>query len=318
MELIRTGDAGYDDARTIFNAMVDKRPAVIAACATADDVAAALDLARAENHDVAVRAGGHSVAGMSLNDGGLVVDVRPMQTIEIDADAGLARVGAGVLWGEFDRAAQEHGLATTGGRASTTGVAGFTLGGGSGWLERAHGLACDNLVSVDLVTADGRAVTASEDEHPELFWALHGGGGNFGVATSFVFRMHPVGPVVTAGLMLWAGDAARDVGRRFRDVAYDAPDALGSALAMLTGPPEPFVPEHLQRERTQCRRSASSVRRSISSARCPTQTSSACSTTRPVFGTTGRRTTTTSFPTTPSTCSSKQGSIVRPRSPSTS
>jgi FAD/FMN-containing dehydrogenase len=246
MQLIRTGDAGYDDARTIFNAMVDKRPAVIAECTTADDVAAALALARAEGYDVAVRAGGHSVAGMSLNDGGIVVDVRPMQTIEIDANARQARVGAGVLWGEFDRAAQEHGLATTGGRASTTGVAGFTLGGGSGWLERAHGLACDNLVSVDLVTADGRAVTASEDEHPELFWALHGGGGNFGVATSFVFRLHPVGPVVTAGLMLWAGDAARDVGRRYRDVAYDAPDALGSALAMLTGPPEPFVPEHLQ------------------------------------------------------------------------
>jgi FAD/FMN-containing dehydrogenase len=248
MRLIRIGDAGYDEARTIFNAMVDKRPAVIAQCTTPADVVEALERAETEGYDVAVRAGGHSVAGMSLNDGGLVVDVRPMQTIEIDSDARQARVGAGVLWGEFDRAAQEHGLATTGGRVSTTGVAGFTLGGGSGWLERAYGLACDNLLSVDLVTADGRQVTASEGEHAELFWALHGGGGNFGVVTSFVFRLHPVGPIATAGLMLWPGDAARDVGRRFRDVAHDAPEALGTALAMLTGPPEPFVPEHLQGE----------------------------------------------------------------------
>jgi FAD/FMN-containing dehydrogenase len=146
----------------------------------------------------------------------------------------------------FDRAAQEHGLATTGGRVSSTGVAGFTLGGGSGWIERSYGLACDNLIAVDLVTADGRTVTASEDENPDLFWALHGGGGNFGVATSFVFRLHPVGPMVTAGLMLWPGDAAKDVARLYRDIAYDAPDALGSGLVCLTGPPEEFVPAHLQ------------------------------------------------------------------------
>ena len=131
---------------------------------------------------------------------------------------------------------------------STTGVAGLTLGGGSGWLERKYGLACDNLVAVDLVTADGREVTASETEHPELFWALHGGGGNFGVATSFVFRLHPVGPTLTAGLMLWPGDAAHEVARVFRDLAYDAPDELGTALVMLSGPPEEFVPEHLRGE----------------------------------------------------------------------
>lgn len=189
MDTIRADDSRYDEARSIFNGMIDKRPAVIAQCASPADVTEALELAKAERCDVAVRAGGHSVAGMCLNDDGLVIDVRPMKQIVVDAPSRQVRVGAGVTWGEFDRATQEHGLATTGGRASTTGVAGFTLGGGSGWAERSFGLACDNLVSVDLVTADGREVTASEAEHPDLFWALHGGGGNFGVATSFVFRL---------------------------------------------------------------------------------------------------------------------------------
>lgn len=246
MDLIKPDDARYDEARTIFNSMIDKRPAVIAQCATPTDVRDALRLAANEGHDVAVRAGGHSVAGVCLNDGGLVIDVRPMKDIHVDTDARQVRVGAGVTWGEFDRATQEHGLATTGGRVSTTGVAGLTLGGGSGWTERAWGLSCDNLVSVDLVTADGREVTASEDENADLFWALHGGGGNFGVATSFVFKLHDLGPLVTAGLMLWPGDAAADVARQFRDFAADAPDELGTALVFLTGPPEEFVPAHLQ------------------------------------------------------------------------
>lgn len=246
MDVITSDDPRYDEARTVFNAMIDRRPAVIAQCSSPADVVEALELAGREPYAVAVRAGGHSVAGMSMNEGGLVVDVRPMKQIDIDPDACQARVGAGVTWGELDRAAQEHGLATTGGRVSTTGVAGFTLGGGSGWLERSYGLACDNLVSVDLVTADGREVTASEDENPELFWGLHGGGGNFGVATSFVFRMHPVGPTVTAGLLIWPGEAATEVSRLFRDVAHDGPDELGSGLILLTGPPEDFVPAHLQ------------------------------------------------------------------------
>jgi FAD/FMN-containing dehydrogenase len=246
MELIRSGDARYDEARTVYNAMVDKRPAVIAECATVNDVKHALTLARENRYDVAVRAGGHSVAGVCVNDDGLVIDIRPMQDIVVDPDARRVRVGAGVTWGEFDRATQEHGLATTGGRVSTTGVAGLTLGGGSGWLERKHGLTCDNLVSVDLVTADGREVTASEAENAELFWALHGGGGNFGVATSFEFRLEPLGPMVTAGLMMWPGDAAAGVSRRYRDLALDAPDELGSGLVFLTGPPEEFVPAHLQ------------------------------------------------------------------------
>jgi FAD/FMN-containing dehydrogenase len=246
MDLIKPGDERYDDARTVFNSMIDKRPAVIAQCATPADVRDALDLASRERYEVAVRAGGHSVAGVCLNDGGLVIDVRAMKDIHVDPDARQVRVGAGVTWGEFDRATQEHGLATTGGRVSTTGVAGLTLGGGSGWAERAWGLSCDNLVSVDLVTADGREVTASENENPDLFWALHGGGGNFGVATSFVFALHDLGPLVTAGLMLWPGDDAAEVARQFRNFAADAPDELGTALVFLTGPPEEFVPAHLQ------------------------------------------------------------------------
>jgi FAD/FMN-containing dehydrogenase len=246
MELVKRGDSRYEDVRSVFNRMIQKQPAVIAQCASPADVIEALALAKREGQGVAVRAGGHSVAGMSLVDGGLVIDVRPMKDIQVDPDARQVRVGAGVTWGEFDRATQEHGLATTGGRVSTTGVAGLTLGGGSGWAERAYGLTCDNLISVDLVTADGRQVTASEDENPDLFWALHGGGGNFGVATSFVFRLHDLGPEVTAGLMLWPGDAGREVALAYRDYALTAPDEFGSGLVFITGPPEDFVPAHLQ------------------------------------------------------------------------
>lgn len=246
MELLRADHPRYDDARTLFNAMLDKRPAVIAECGSASDVRSALDLARQEGYDVAVRAGGHSVAGLSTNDGGLVIDVRPMKGLEVDSARRTVKVGAGVTWGEFDRATQAHGLATTGGRVSTTGVAGFTLGGGSGWTERAFGLACDNLTSVDLVTADGREVTASATQNPDLFWALHGGGGNFGVATALEFRLHPLGPIVLAGLMLWPAERATEVSRYYRDEAFDAPDALGSGLVLLSGPPEEFVPAHMQ------------------------------------------------------------------------
>ncbi|MGY1618682.1 FAD-binding oxidoreductase [Geodermatophilus sp. SYSU D00691] len=246
MDLIRPGDAVYDDARRVFNAGIDRRPAVIARCATAADVAEALRTARDGGLDVAVRAGGHSVAGFSVNEGGLVVDVRPMTDVRVDRDARTVTVGAGTTWGRFDEATQQVGLATTGGRVSTTGVAGLTLGGGSGWLERRFGLTCDSLLSVDLVTADGERVTASASEEPELFWALHGGGGNFGVATSFTFRLHPVGPEVLAGLLIWPGTVGRDVALAYRDLAPRTPDELGSALVFLTGPPEPFVPEHLQ------------------------------------------------------------------------
>jgi FAD/FMN-containing dehydrogenase len=239
-------DLQYDVTRELFNAMIVKRPAGIARCATAGDVSASIAFARRHDLEIAVRAGGHSVAGHSLCDDGLVIDVRPMKAIRIDPARKTASVGAGVTWGEFDTAAQEHGLATTGGRVSTTGVAGFTLGGGSGWIERSFGLACDNLISVDLVTAEGVAIRASESENTDLFWALHGGGGNFGVATSFEFRLHDLGPMVLAGLMLWDGNVGRDVALAYRDWAATVPDEMGSGLFYLTGPPEDFVPTHLQ------------------------------------------------------------------------
>lgn len=242
MKWVRPDSPDYDETRRLFNAMIDRHPAVIAQCSTPGEVAEALAYARDHNLNVAVRAGGHSVAGMSTNDDGLVVDVRPMKSISVDAENRTVTVGAGVTWGEFDRATQEHGLASTGGRASTTGVAGFTLGGGSGWLERSYGFACDNLLSVNLVTAAGDRLTASAEENPELFWALHGGGGNFGVATDFTFGLHHLGPAVEAGLMLWPGGASTEISRAYRELAMAAPDAVGSALVFLTAPPEPFVP----------------------------------------------------------------------------
>jgi FAD/FMN-containing dehydrogenase len=245
MRWIHPTDAEYDEQRRLFNVMIDKRPAVIAACATPDDVVTALDRASRDGLALAVRAGGHSVAGYSTNDDGLVVDVRPMKDIEIDPVRRTARVGAGVTWGELDRAAQEHGLAVTGGRASTTGVAGFTLGGGSGWLDRKHGLACDNLTAVEMVTVDGRFVRADADQNTDLLWASRGGGGNFGVVTTLELDLHPVGPLIFGGLLGWTVDAAEDVGRTFRDWAQGAPNELGTGMIMLTAPPEPFIPEDL-------------------------------------------------------------------------
>jgi len=245
MRTLTPADADYDEARRLFNLAIDKRPAVIAKCATAADVVEALRYAADRGLDVAVRAGGHSVAGMSTNDGGLVIDVRPMNDITIDPGRRTARVGAGVNWGEFDPAAQAHELVVTGGRAITTGVAGFTLGGGDGWLSRAFGLACDNLISVTLVTADGRVVKASEHENPELFWALHGGGGNFGVATEFEFQLHPMSVPIYAGLLAWPLEDGRDIGLAYLDLMASAPDELGGGLAVVTAPPEEFVPEHL-------------------------------------------------------------------------
>ncbi|MEV4954376.1 FAD-binding oxidoreductase [Paenarthrobacter nitroguajacolicus] len=245
MEWIRPDSPDYDQARKLFNAMIDRKPAVIAKCSDPDEVAEALSYAHNHNLDVAVRSGGHSVAGMSTNDEGLVIDVRPMKSISVDRGMKTATVGAGLTWGEFDRATQQYGLAVTGGRASTTGVSGFTLGGGSGWLERSYGFACDNLLSVDLVTASGQRVTASPGENPELFWALHGGGGNFGVATSLTFKLHDLGPTVMAGLMLFPGEDAKDLSRAFRGLALEAPDAVGTALVYLTAPPEEFVPEEM-------------------------------------------------------------------------
>lgn len=225
--------------------MVDKHPALIAQCATTADVAAAVTFAREHDLEIAVRGGGHSVAGVGVTEGGLVIDLRHMNRVTVDADARTARVAGGATWADVDRACQPHGLATTGGRISSTGVAGLTLGGGSGWLERKLGLACDNLVEVELVTADGRTVVASEDARRELFWALHGGGGNFGVATGLTFRLHPL-PATTFAMLVFAPEAGTDVVRRFRDLfEAGAPEELGGAVDFITGPPEEFIPGRL-------------------------------------------------------------------------
>ena len=230
------GDAFYEDTCTLFNTMVDRRPRIVAECVVVDDVMAALAFARQNDLPTAVRAGGHSVAGLSLCDDGVVLDVRGMADIDVDADRRVVRVGGGAIWADVDRATQIHGLATTGGRVSTTGVAGLTLGGGSGWLERKHGLACDNLVAAELVTWDGRIVRASEDENPELLWALRGGGGSFGVVTALELQVHPLGPEVFAGVAVFDAARAHQVVRTFRDVMNAAPDELSLACAFITAP----------------------------------------------------------------------------------
>jgi FAD/FMN-containing dehydrogenase len=243
--LYEPGDPEYADTCTLFNSMIDRRPALVAHCAAPDDVAAALAFARRHELPIAVRAGGHSVAGLSLVDDGLVIDVRGMADITVDPVRRVARVGAGARWAELDRATQAHGLATTGGRVSSTGVGGLTLGGGSGWLERKHGLACDNLLAVELVTAQGTFVRASADEHPDLFWALRGGGGNFGVATAFEFRLHPLAGQVYAGLGLYPAERGRELMATYRDVMLSAPDELSVAFVYITAPAEDDIPEHL-------------------------------------------------------------------------
>ncbi len=230
------GDAYYEDTITLFNTMIERRPLLVAECLAVDDVVAALAFARHHALPIAVRAGGHSVAGLSLCDDGLVLDLRGMADIEVATDRCTVRVGGGAIWADVDRATQAHGLAATGGRVSTTGVAGLTLGGGSGWLERKHGLACDNLVAAELVTWDGRIVRASEGENPELLWALRGGGGSFGVVTSLELALHPLGPEVFAGVALFRADRAHEVVRTFRDVMERAPDELSLACAFITAP----------------------------------------------------------------------------------
>ncbi len=236
------GSAVYEDACTLFNAMVDRRPRYVARCSSPADVAEALAFARERGLEVSVRAGGHSVTGVCLCEG-VVLDVRGMDSVEVDAKRRVARVGGGAIWAQVDRATQEHGLATTGGRVSTTGVAGLTLGGGSGWLERKHGLACDNLIAAELVTADGRLVRASATENAELLWGLRGGGGNFGVVTALEFALHPVGPEVLAGLLVHPEERAPELLRRFRDLMRTAPDELSLAYVHLTVPEDPDLPE---------------------------------------------------------------------------
>ena len=242
-QLIRPGDNAYDDARKVFNGMIDRSPALIARCANADDVVAAVGLARDQDLPLSVYGGGHGVTGSAVCDAGICVDLRGMKGIAVDPDARTVRAEAGLTWGELDAATQEHGLAVTGGRMSETGVAGLALGSGSGWLERKLGFTCDNLVEAEVVTADGRKVRASEDENADLFWGLRGGGGNFGVVTTFTFRLHPVGPIVLGGMLMYPAAMAGDLVRFYRGFMAAAPDEVGSALAFITAPPEEFVPE---------------------------------------------------------------------------
>jgi FAD/FMN-containing dehydrogenase len=241
--LVRTTDSDYDAARAIWNGAHDRYPALIVRAAGAADVIRALEFARSEELAVAVRGGGHSIPGHSSVDGGLVVDLSAMQGIRVDPQRRIARAQPGVTWAGFDHETQAFGLATTGGLVSSTGIAGLTLGGGIGWLMRKHGLAADNLRAADVVTAEGHVVHASAEENPELFWGLRGGGGNFGVVTSFEFQLHPVGPMVTGGGVFYPGDRAGEVLRAYRDWAATAPEELSTLVNLLTCPPAPFLPE---------------------------------------------------------------------------
>lgn len=241
--VLTAGDAGYDDARRVFNGLVDRKPERIMRCRDAEDVAVAIRDARATGRPVSVYGGGHGVTGSAVIDGGTCIDLRGIDHVEVDAERRRVRVGGGATWGAVDAATQAHGLAVTGGRVSTTGVGGLALGSGSGWLERAFGFSCDNLLSAEVVTASSEVVMASDDSHPDLFWALRGGGGNFGVVTEFTFGLHPVGPIVLGGMLLYPGFMAGDVLRHWRDFMAEAPREVGSGVALITAPPEEFVPE---------------------------------------------------------------------------
>lgn len=245
-ELIRPGDTTYDKTRSVFNGMIDRHPALIARPTGPADVVAAVKMARESGLLLAVRCGGHSLAGNSVCDDGLVIDLSRMKGVRVDPAARTARANAGVLWGEFDRETQLFGLATPGGRVTSTGLGGFTLGGGYGWISPKFGLTCDNLLSADVVTADGRLVTASARENADLFWGLRGGSGNFGVVTTYEFQLHPLGPMVVGGLLLYPIERGQEIARAYRDYVESAPDELGTAIVVIMAPPEPFVPEHLQ------------------------------------------------------------------------
>jgi FAD/FMN-containing dehydrogenase len=250
-EAVRPGDAAYEDARRVWNEMIDRHPGLIVRCSGAADVIDAVNFAREHDLRLAVRGGGHNVAGTAVCDGGLVIDLSGMRGVRVDPAARTARAEGGATWGDLDRETQVFGLAAPGGVVSTTGIAGLTLGGGLGWLRRLHGLSCDNLVSVDIVTADGQLRTASESENAGLFWAIRGGGGNFGVVTSFEFRLHPVGPIVTLGAVVYAAEPAEDAVRvlqGWRAFAAEAPDEISAEALLWTVPAgHDFPPEAVGR-----------------------------------------------------------------------
>jgi FAD/FMN-containing dehydrogenase len=238
-------DAGYDEARHIWNAMIDRRPGAIARCASADDVVEAVNFAREHALLVSVRGGGHNIAGNAVCDGGLMIDLSSMKRVEVSPDERRATVEPGCILGDVDAAVQAHGLATPLGINSTTGVAGLTLGGGFGWLSRKYGMTVDNLLAADVVTADGTKLRASEDENPDLFWALRGGGGNFGVVTRFEFRLHPVGPELLSGLIAFPFEEAKSVITQFARFTETMPDELSVWMITRKAPPLPFLPERV-------------------------------------------------------------------------
>lgn len=246
--VLMAGDAGYDAARRVWNVMHDRRPLAIAGCTSAADVSAVIAFAVEHGLPLAVRGGGHSVVGFGTCEGGIVMDLRRMNAIEVDPVTRRVRAGGGATWGEFDAATQAHGLAVTGGRVSSTGIGGLTLGSGSGWLERKLGFTHDQLLSVEVVTASGELVRASPEEHTELFWGIRGGGGNFGVVTTFEFQAHKIGPTVLGGMLFSTKDHARRITRFMADYMVDAPEDLGAAMLFTVFPAEPFVPEALHGE----------------------------------------------------------------------
>jgi hypothetical protein len=241
-ELLQPGAPDYDAARAVWNGMIDKRPALIVRCAGVGDVIDAVNFARENDLTVAVRGGGHSIAGLSSIDGGMLIDLAPMRGVDIDPDKQVAYVQGGALWGDVDREAQAYGLATPGGVVSDTGVAGLTLGGGYGWLRRKYGLSCDNVLSARIVCADGRVRTASPDTNPDLYWALRGGGGNFGIVTSFTFKLHPVGPIVAFSATFYPLEDVAQIMRGWRDYVEKAPDEITSVCVTITFPADPEMP----------------------------------------------------------------------------
>jgi hypothetical protein len=241
--LLLPADPGYDAARQVWNAMVDRRPAAIARCATPDDVVAAIRSARADGLEIGVKCGGHSVVGLSVPDGGLMIDLTPMDEVTVDPERRTATVGGGALLGALDRASEPYGLATTAGNVSHTGVGGLTLGGGMGWLARKYGLSCDNVLAYDVVLADGSQVRATAEEYPDLFWGLRGGGGNFGVVTQFTFRLHDTGTTTLSADYYHPLDDAGPVMRRWRDLIPDAPREATLTAWVGTDDSSPFIPE---------------------------------------------------------------------------
>jgi FAD/FMN-containing dehydrogenase len=244
-DVIGPDQEGYDDARAIWNGTVDRRPRLIASCSGTADVAKAVRFARDRDLEIAVRGGGHNVAGTAVCDDGIVIDLSAMRAVTVNPVKRTARVQGGALWGDVDHKTQAHGLATTGGIVSHTGVGGLTLGGGIGWLMRKHGLSVDNLLEAELVTAEGDIIRASAHDYPDLFWALRGGGGNFGIVSEFRFMLHPIGPTVMAGPVFWAAEDTTDVLRFYREFVTDAPDELGNVVRVGTIPPWPAVSENI-------------------------------------------------------------------------